>query len=239
MGKSPGQIVRQNRKTSLGISMNLEDGKTVEEAREQITSIMDGMQLPTGYQWSFGRSFGMNEDAGSAMLFNIIIAFVLIYLVMAGLFESLMYPASILACILFGVVGIFWFFLVTGTTFDLMATIGILILMGIVVNNGIVLIDHILHLRSTGMDRTEAIIQGGQDRMRAILMTAGTTILGLIPLSMGTTLIGGDGPPYFPMARAIVGGLSFSTVITLVVLPSIYMMLDDVRLWSARLVEES
>lgn len=239
MGKAPGQIVRQNRKTSLGISMNLEDGKTVEEAREEITQLMDAMQLPAGYQWSFGRSFGMNEDAGGAMLFNIIIAFVLIYLVMAGLFESLMYPASILACILFGVVGIFWFFLITGTTFDLMATIGILILMGIVVNNGIVLIDHILHLRSTGMDRTEAIIQGGQDRMRAILMTAGTTILGLIPLSMGNTLIGGDGPPYFPMARAIVGGLSFSTVITLVVLPSIYMMLDDVRIWAARMVRVS
>ncbi len=239
MGKAPGQIVRQNRKTSLGISMNLEDGKTVEEAREEITQLMDAMQLPAGYQWSFGRSFGMNEDAGGAMLFNIIIAFVLIYLVMAGLFESLMYPASILACILFGVVGIFWFFLITGTTFDLMATIGILILMGIVVNNGIVLIDHILHLRSSGMDRTEAIIQGGQDRMRAILMTAGTTILGLIPLSMGNTLIGGDGPPYFPMARAIVGGLSFSTVITLVVLPSIYMMLDDVRIWAARMVRVS
>jgi len=239
MGKAPGQIVRQNRKTSLGISMNLEDGKTVEEAREEITQLMNAMQLPAGYQWSFGRSFGMNEDAGGAMLFNIIIAFVLIYLVMAGLFESLMYPASILACILFGVVGIFWFFLITGTTFDLMATIGILILMGIVVNNGIVLIDHILHLRSTGMDRTEAIIQGGQDRMRAILMTAGTTILGLIPLSMGNTLIGGDGPPYFPMARAIVGGLSFSTVITLVVLPSIYMMLDDVRIWAARMVRVS
>lgn len=239
MGKAPGQIVRQNRKTSLGISMNLEDGTTVEEAREQISSLMESLALPSGYQWSFGRSFGMNEDAGTAMLFNIIIAFVLIYLVMAGLFESLMYPASILACILFGVVGIFWFFLITGTTFDLMATIGILILMGIVVNNGIVLIDHIIHLRSTGLDRIDAIVQGGQDRMRAILMTAGTTILGLVPLSMGTTLIGGDGPPYFPMARAIVGGLSFSTLITLVVLPSIYIMLDDVRLWSSRMVRES
>jgi len=239
MGKAPGQIVRQNRKTSLGISMNLEDGTTVEEAREQISSLMESLALPSGYQWSFGRSFGMNEDAGTAMLFNIIIAFVLIYLLMAGLFESLMYPASILACILFGVVGIFWFFLITGTTFDLMATIGILILMGIVVNNGIVLIDHIIHLRSTGLDRIDAIVQGGQDRMRAILMTAGTTILGLVPLSMGTTLIGGDGPPYFPMARAIVGGLSFSTLITLVVLPSIYIMLDDVRLWSSRMVRES
>lgn len=168
------------------------------------------------------------------MLFNLAVAFFLIYLVMASLFESLIYPTSILTCILYGVVGIFWFFFITGTTFDLMAIIGILILMGIVVNNGIVLIDHILHLRSEGMSRREAVVQGGKDRMRPILMTAATTVLGLIPLCIGTTQIGGDGPPYFPMARAIVGGLTFSTVVTLIVLPSIYIILDDIKIWRQR-----
>ena len=154
---------------------------------------------------------------------------------MASLFESLMYPTAVLACILYGIVGIFWFFFFTGTTFDLMAMIGILILMGIVVNNGIVLIDHIIHLREEGMSRAEAVVQGGKDRMRPILMTAGTTVLGLIPLCIGTTQIGGDGPPYFPMARAIVGGLIFSTVVTLIVLPSIYIILDDFKLWAGRI----
>ncbi len=230
----PGRIFRENRKTSLGIAINL-DGIEKDEARAQISTIMDQIAYPTGYAWSFGRSFNNDDDAMGSMLFNIGIAFFLIYLVMAALFESLIYPTSILACIFYGIVGIFWFFFITGTTFDLMAMIGILILMGIVVNNGIVLIDHILFLRSEGLTRREAVVQGGKDRMRPILMTAGTTVLGLIPLCIGTTQIGGDGPPYFPMARAIVGGLTFSTVVTLIVLPSIYIILDDIKIWSSRI----
>tara|TARA_R110000868_G_scaffold378658_5_gene644189 strand:+ start:4521 stop:7544 length:3024 start_codon:yes stop_codon:yes gene_type:complete len=232
--QGPGRIFRENRKTSLGISVNL-DGITMDDARPMISKVMDQIIYPAGYQWSYGRSFDNDSEAMNVMLFNLAIAFFLIYLVMAALFESLIYPTSILTCILYGIVGIFWFFFITGTTFDLMAIIGILILMGIVVNNGIVLIDHILHLRGEGYSRREAVIQGGKDRMRPILMTAGTTVLGLIPLCIGTTQIGGDGPPYFPMARAIVGGLTFSTVVTLVVLPSIYIILDDIKIWAGRI----
>ncbi|GAB5408261.1 MAG: efflux RND transporter permease subunit [Balneolaceae bacterium] len=232
--QGPGRIFRENRKTSLGISVNL-DGITMDDARPMISEVMDQMVYPAGYRWSYGRSFDNDSEALNVMLFNLAIAFFLIYLVMAALFESLIYPTSILTCILYGIVGIFWFFFITGTTFDLMAIIGILILMGIVVNNGIVLIDHILHLRSEGLSRREAVVQGGKDRMRPILMTAGTTVLGLIPLCIGTTQIGGDGPPYFPMARAIVGGLTFSTVVTLVVLPSIYIILDDIKIWAGRI----
>lgn len=234
-GKSAGRIFRENRRTSLGITVNLED-LPMDEARTAISEVMNQIVYPTGYSWSYGRSFGNDMDAMNIMLFNIAIAFFLIYLIMASLFESLLYPSSVLTCIFFGVIGIFWFFFITGTTFDLMAFIGILILMGIVVNNGIVLVDHINHLRSTGLSRREAVIQGGRDRIRPILMTAGTTVLGLIPLCFGTTQIGGDGPPYFPMARAIVGGLTFSTVITLLVLPSIYVILDDIGKWAGRMV---
>ncbi len=230
-----GRIIRQDRRTSLGIAINLED-ITPDEARTEISKVMNQIAMPTGYEWSYGRSFGMNDDVASSMLFNIGIAFFLIYLIMASLFESLLYPTSVISCIFFGVVGIFWFFFITNTTFDLMAFIGILILMGIVVNNGIVLIDHINHLRSEGLPRREAVIQGGRDRMRPILMTAATTVLGLVPLCIGTTQIGGEGPPYFPMARAIVGGLTFSTIVTLLVLPSIYVILDDIRLWTNRIL---
>ena len=111
--------------------------------------------------------------------------------------------------------------------------------MGIVVNNGIVLIDHINQLRISGMSRSDAIVHGGMDRFRPILMTAATTILGLIPLCIGTTQIGGDGPPYFPMARAIVGGLAFSTLITLVILPTIYILLDDLKAWAGSVWAEA
>jgi HAE1 family hydrophobic/amphiphilic exporter-1 len=109
--------------------------------------------------------------------------------------------------------------------------------MGVVVNNGIVLIDRINQLRVAGQSCHEAIVQAGRDRLRPILMTTGTTVLGLIPLCIGTTQIGGDGPPYFPMARAIVGGLIFSTAITLLVLPTIYVLLDDLRSWARGIVK--
>jgi len=233
MDRGPRTIQREDRQTSLGITINLDD-ITMDKAQERIFPVLDQINYPSGYGWSKGRSFEQDQEAMDEMMVNILLAMFLIYLVMASLFESVLFPSSIITSIFFGIVGVFWFFFITGTTFSFMAMIGILILMGIVVNNGIVLIDHIHQLREMGLSRFEAIIKGCKDRMRPILMTAGTTVLGLVPLCFGTTQIGGDGPPYFPMARAIVGGLTFSTVVTLVILPAIYLILDDVKLWGNR-----
>ena len=196
---------------------------------------MEQMRLPPGYDWKFGGGFDDEQEAMQKMLFNILLAIAIIYIVLAAQFESLIYPASMVCTILFSVIGVFWFFLITGTTFTLMAMIGILILIGVVVNNGIVLIDHVNQLRLSGLSREEALIRAGGERLRPILMTVGTTVLGLTPLCIGTTQIGGDGPPYFPMARAIVGGLLFSTFVSLVLLPTIYSWLDIVRHWPRRL----
>jgi len=229
--KGPTAIHRENRKTAIAITANLND-MTTGEARTQIANVMDEIAFPTGYGWNYGRSFDDDAEARDEMLINMLLALVLIYLVMAALFESILYPSSIITSILFAVIGVFWFFMITNTTFTFMAMIGILVLMGVVVNNGIVLIDHIHQLRSEGMARDEAIVQGGRDRLRPILMTACTTVLGLVPLCIGNTQIGGNGPPYFPMARAIVGGLTFSTIVTMIVLPTIYIMLDDLKNWS-------
>lgn len=229
--RGPRTIHRENRTTMIGVSAAL-DGLTMGEARERVEQALEGLELPPGYQWGYGQRFQQEEESQSIMMMNLLLALALIYLVMAALFESLIHPAAIWTSIVFAVVGVFWFFLLTGTTFSIMAWIGILILIGVVVNNAIVLIDHINHLRAEGLPRHEAIVQGGRDRLRPILMTAATTILGLIPLCIGTTQIGGDGPAYYPMARAIVGGLAFSTGITLLILPAIYVMLDDLRYWS-------
>ena len=236
--KGPRTIVRENRITSINITAGL-DGITSKEARKKIEQIMAQYDLPPGYRWSFGRSLSFEDETANTMMVNTLMALALIYFLMAALFESLVFPAAILSSILFSVIGVWWFFLITGTTFTLMAWIGILILMGVVVNNGIVLIDRVNQLRATGLERREAIIQAGHDRLRAILMTAGTTVLGLIPLSITNTQIGGDGPPYFPMMRAIVGGLTFSTVVTLLILPTIYIVLDDIRIWSRRILHLS
>jgi len=229
----PTRIRRIDRQTAIRVEIQLEDGLTSEKASELIEGKMNLLSMPPGYKWSFGGGFDEDQEAMQKMIFNIILAIAIIYIVLAAQFESLIYPASMICTILFSVVGVYWFFMLTGTAFSLMALIGILILIGVVVNNGIVLIDHVNHLRRQGLSRDEALVQAGNDRLRPILMTVGTTVLGLVPLCVGTTQIGGDGPAYFPMARAIVGGLLFSTVVSLVFLPTIYVWLDAMRSWPA------
>ncbi|MFB0516638.1 MAG: efflux RND transporter permease subunit [Candidatus Neomarinimicrobiota bacterium] len=235
VGRAPRNIHREDRITSINVNANL-DGITLDEARNKIREALGQYKFPPGYTWSFGSAFSYEDETTQTMMTNTLLALALIYFVMAALFESLIFPAAIWTSIIFAVIGVWWFFLITGTTFSIMAWFGILILMGVVVNNGIVLIDHVNQLRAKGMARKEAIIQAGYDRMRPILMTAATTVLGLVPLTLTNTQIGGDGPPYYPMARAIVGGLTFSTVVTLLILPTIYIILDDMRNWSRRVI---
>ena len=171
------------------------------------------------------------------MATNILLGIACIFLVMAALFESMLLPFSIiLGSIVFSIFGVFLFFAATGTTFSFMASIGIMILIGVVVNNGIVLVDHVNNLRLDGASRTDAIIEAGRDRLRPILMTVATTIVGLTPLALGTTQVGGDGPPYYPMARAIIGGLAFSTVVSLLVVPALYIYFDNLAAWSRRVM---
>jgi len=204
-----------------------------------VAAIMNNYQLPAGYTWSYGRSFRNNDTSAQNMMINTLLALFLIYFIMAALFESLIFPTAIWSSIIFAIIGVWWFFMITGTTFTMMAWIGVLILIGVVVNNGIVLIDHINRFRSEGVSRNQAIVQAGMERIRPILMTAGTTILSLVPLCIVNTQIGGDGPPYYPMARAIVGGLTFSTLVTLLVLPRIYVLLDDLRNWSRSVIRNA
>jgi HAE1 family hydrophobic/amphiphilic exporter-1 len=235
--RGPQNIHRENRTTSLGVTAFLDD-ITMGEAQERIGQVLGSFNFPAGYTWNFGESFDHEEEVFNSMMVNLLLALALIYFVMAALFESLLFPAAIWTQIIFAIVGVYWFFMATGTTMTLMAMIGVLILIGVVVNNGIVLIDYVNQLRAKGLGRREALVEAGAARLRPILMTAGTTILSLVPLCVVTTTIGGSGgPPYFPMARAIVGGLAFSTMITLLVLPTIYVMLDDLRAWLRRTIQ--
>jgi len=234
--RGPQNIHRENRTTSIGVTANL-DGITMEEAKQKIGAVLGNFNLPPGYTWNYGQTFDEEQQTFRTMIINIVLALVLIYFVMAALFESLLFPAAIWTQVIYAVVGVYWFFMITGTKLNMMAMIGILILIGVVVNNGIVLIDYVNQLRRRGLSRHDALVEGGQARVRPILMTAGTTVLSLIPLCMTATQIGGGGPPYFPMARAIVGGLAFSTVITLLILPTTYSILDDWRAWAARTIK--
>ncbi|HEY9144562.1 MAG TPA: efflux RND transporter permease subunit [Arenimonas sp.] len=233
------QVFRQNRRTTLNIQSNLGEGVTAPDARKAMEEVLGGMSLPPGYHWSFDGIFRQNDEAGAQMAFNTLIALLMIYVVMAAVFESLLFPAAIMSSIVFSIFGVFWLFWITGTVFTIMASIGILVLMGVVVNNGIVMVEHINTLRRKGMDRTTALVQGSRDRLRPILMTMGTAILGMVPIALSTTQMAGSGPPYYPMARAIAGGLAFSTLVSLLFLPTIYAILDDMSLAVSRRIAQA
>ena len=237
IGKSPDTIRRTDRQTAVIINANLEDDVSASDVRPRVKSLMDQIELPPGYSWKEGRGFERQDETADMMATNILLGIACIFLVMAALFESLVLPFSIiLGSIAFSIFGVFLFFAATGTTFSFMAMIGIMILIGVVVNNGIVLVDHINNLRQDGVPRDEAIVVAGRDRLRPILMTVATTIVGLTPLAMGTTQVGGDGPPYYPMARAIIGGLAFSTVVSLLVVPALYIYFDSLAAWGRKVM---
>ena len=237
---SATQIQRTNRQTTLSVQANLADKVTVPEARKAMEDTLKGMVFPVGYSYSFdGGAFQEEDEASAQMMFNLLIALVMIYIVMAAVFESLLFPAAIMSGVLFSVFGVFWLFALTGTTFGIMSFIGILVLMGVVVNNGIVMVEHINNLRRRGMSRTDALVEGSRERLRPILMTMGTAILAMIPIALAETKMAGDGPAYAPMARAIAGGLAFSTVVSLLFLPTIYAILDDLSSGVERLVRRA
>lgn len=240
IGAAATEIQRSNRQTTLTIQANLADKVAMPDARKAMEDALKSVSYPAGYSYSFdGGGFQQDDDATKQMMFNLIIALIMIYVVMAAVFESLLFPSAIMSGVLFSVFGVFWLFWLTGTEFNIMAFIGILVLMGVVVNNGIVMIEHINNMRRRGMSRTDALVEGSRERLRPILMTMGTAILAMIPIGLGNTAMAGGGPPYFPMARAIAGGLAFSTVVSLLFLPTIYAILDDVRAATSRTIRRA
>ncbi len=232
-------IQRLNRQTMLRVEAGVAQGVPMEDARKAVEETLAGVQFPPGYAFTFsGNGFDINFDGMDQMLRSIMIALVLMLVIMAAVFESLLFPVAIMSCVLFSIFGVYWLFWITGTEMNIMAVIGILVLMGVVVNNGIVMIEHINNLRRRGLSRLDALVEGSRERLRPIMMTMGTAILAMIPIALSTKTADGM-PPYYPMARAIAGGLAFSTVVSLLFLPTIYALLDDLRAGSGRLVAKA
>jgi HAE1 family hydrophobic/amphiphilic exporter-1 len=222
--RTPTSVERQQRRSVLSVRANY-DAKRGGELRKTASRVMNAMSFPTGTTWSFGDAFEEEGRTQQEMLVNLLLALVLVYLVMAGLFESLLHPFAIMFALPFAFVGIAATCLLTGSPFNLMSQIGLLILVGIVVNNGIVLVHHIHQLRQSGVERTRAILEASQHRLRPILMTMLCTVLGMAPLAVGSSNAGGV--LYFPLARTVMGGLAASTVLTLVLVPCLYTLIED------------
>lgn len=219
-----GAIRRFDRRTAVRITANL-DEISLSEARAELQNLFGSIELPAGTSWSLDGGFRTQQQQNQIMLVNMLLAVALVYMVMAALFESLLLPSAVIGSLLMAICGAFWGLLFTGTSLDVMALIGLLILMGIVVNNGIVLVDAVNQQRAAGAALETALIEAASRRVRPILMTVATTVLGMLPLAMGNTQIGGDGPPYAPMAITIISGLIFSTITSLYFVPHAYSRL--------------
>lgn len=226
IAKGLGSIHRMNGQTYLSVKGYTTE-ENVEELYKEIDQVMAGFQLPRGYSWDKGNRFRLWMEQDMAQKFAIILAITFVFILMGILFESFVLPLSIIICIPFSFFGAFWALFLTGTPFDVMAGIGIIILIGVVVNNAIVLVDLINRFRREGMSRHNALIEAGKNRFRPIFMTAFTTIFGLVPMALGNSSL--IGIPYAPLGRTIIGGIFTSTFFTLVFVPLAYTYFDDLR----------
>jgi HAE1 family hydrophobic/amphiphilic exporter-1 len=221
--EGPTSINRQDQSRFVSITANL-SGRDLNSVVKDIRSRLDDLPLPPGYFIEYG---GQNEEMMKAfgnLGLALILAIVLVYLVMVAQFESLIYPFIIMFSVPVTITGVVLSLLLTGRTFSVPAFIGVILLAGIVVKNAIVLVDYVNVLRRRGMARDEAILQAGPTRLRPILMTALTAILAMLPMALG---IGEGAEGQAPLATVVVGGLLFSTLITLILVPVVYTIMDD------------
>ena len=228
-------IRKENKKSKLIIRINTKTQGMMGISND-ISKAMGTLQFPEGYTWSLGSGWRRFRESQGESYIALILAIIFIYIVMASLFESFVHPFTILLTVPLALFGVAIFFSLSHITLNTTSYLGLLVLFGIVVNNGIILIDHIRTLRKSGMSRDEAIVQGGKDRMRPIIMTAITTIFGVLPLALPFLLpqlfpaAGRRAQMWAPISVAIIGGLTTSTLFTLIFLPTFYSISDTVAI---------
>ncbi len=222
--KGPLVIDRLNRTRMIKVTSNLSGERALSRITADIKRrIKEEAPVPPGITLTLTGSSKQMEESFHSLIFALLLAIALVYMVMASQFESFIHPFIIMFSVPFAIVGLTLALLITNTTFSLVAFIGGIVLVGIVVNNAIVLIDYINTLRKRGYPLREAIVHGGKTRLKPILMTTSTTVLGLLPMALG---LGTGAEMRSPMARAVVGGLTTSTLITLILIPTIYWIVE-------------
>ncbi|MEK3935286.1 efflux RND transporter permease subunit [Sporosarcina sp. FSL W7-1349] len=221
--EGPVAIRRVDQAHSVTFNVKYESSQTLGGMTKQVQEKVDALDLPDEIDMTFGGDRELFESAIDDMLLAIVLAVVLVYIVMAAQFESFKYPFVIMFSVPLMIIGVSFGLFATSTPISVTAIIGILVLVGIVVNNGIVLVDYINQRKEAGLSSFDAIIASVRDRVRPILMTALTTILGLLPLALGL----GEGTEMNqPMGIAVIGGLVSSTFLTLYIVPIIYSLFD-------------
>ncbi len=225
-GEGPIQITRENQMRKISVTANIAGrdlGSVMKDIKSRLATLEN--QLPPGYFMEYGGAYEQMIDAFKVLAAALALAVLLVYMVMASQFEHFLHPFVIMFTIPLAIIGVVFGLLISGKPVSLPALIGVVILAGIAVNNGIVMIDYINQLIRRGLDRRKAVIEGAVTRLRPVLMTALTTILGMLPMAVSK----GSGAEFrSPMAVAVVGGLIATTFLTLFVIPVVYSLLNRI-----------
>ncbi|RHU26334.1 AcrB/AcrD/AcrF family protein [Parabacteroides sp. TM07-1AC] len=223
--QAPKEIYRRNQNRISKVMANMDTGKSLDKLAEEIRRSVKDIELPNNYSITVTGEEEKRQESMNSLLFALALSVILVYMVLASQFESLLHPFTILLTIPLAVVGAILLFFLTGTTINMMGVIGVVMLVGIAVNNSIILVDRINQLK-TDRDLTDAIVEAGQQRIRPIIMTTLTTILALFPMTFSF----GEGASLrSPMAIAVIGGLLTSTLMSLMVIPCVYYILEKVK----------
>ena len=225
------EIERENRQRIVTVEGSVGAGVALGDAVAEVNAMLADYEVPTGLSLELGGSIEDQGEAFSDIGLLLILIIVLVYIVMATQFESLLYPFIIMFTIPFAMSGVFIALWLTSTPLSLIALIGAIMLVGIVTKNGIVMVDYMNLLVERGSTISDAVINGGKSRLRPVLMTSLTTVLGMLPMALG---IGEGSETWQPMGIAVVGGLLMSTIITLFIVPSLYAMLEGSKERRAR-----
>ena len=233
-GRGWGSISRKDRATALGLTAELEDGADKDAVRAGIDATLAGMDWPRGYGVDRGDDWEAEQASDQARNLALLLSVVFVFLIMGVLFESFLLPMVVLTTLPMAMLGVYWGLWASGTPLDVMGAVGLIILIGIVVNNGIVLVDVVTELRAEGMEREAALREGVRRRLRPILMTAASAAVGVIPMAVGDATF--VGIPYAPLGRVILSGMIVATILTLFFVPYLYAALDDLRVAARRWV---
>ena len=223
--QAPKEIFRRNQSRLNKIVSNIDADKSLDKVAREIQEAVSNIELPTNYSITVTGEEEKRKESMESLLFALLLSVVLVYMVLASQYESLLHPFTILLTIPFGLVGAIMLFLITGVSLNIMGIMGIIMLAGIAINNSILLVGRINQLKTT-LPLTEAIVQAGQQRIRPILMTSLTTILVLLPMTFNF----GEGAALrSSMAVAVIGGLVTSTLMSLVVIPCVYYLFEQMK----------
>ncbi len=230
------RIWREDKRTTRTITLELEEGEE-DEARGRVVMLQNMLELPEGVRFGEVRDTSSSDEDLAALKFAASLSVVFIYLLMGFLFESFILPLSIICTIPLAGIGVAWIHYALGYNLDFLGVVGIVLLIGVVVNNGIVLIDYTNRLRGEGMERGEALLTAADRRFRPIMMTAFTTICGMVPVTLsGASSIGLS---YTSFGLTLIGGLTTATLLTLLVVPVFYTFFDDAQLVTGRAIRHA